>query len=411
MKVLMINAVCGSGSTGRIVADMWALLKEQGHEAKIAYGFGMGTRVAEQDMIRFNNKPGYYRHNIAAKLTDRTGLYSTRQTKRLIGQIKQYDPDVIHLHNLHGYYINYKVLFDYLAQAGKPVVWTLHDCWAFTGHCAYFDAAGCEQWKTHCAECPLLREYPVCYLKGDVYNNFETKKKAFTSAENMTIVTPSKWLAELVKKSFLSKYSVEVIHNGIDLSVFRPKETDFKQRHGIADKTMVLAVANVWEKRKGLGDVIRLSEMLGENYQIVIVGLTEKQVVAMPKNIIAIQRTSSVDELVEIYSAADVFVNPSYEETFSMVTVEALACGTPVIAYDTGICGEAIDASSGVVVPIGDIDKMREAVRCIKSNLSMSRESCRHRAEKFNKDDKFKEYIELYKVCADERTENRGSKY
>lgn len=393
MKVLMINIVCGSGSTGRIVADMWALLKEQGHEAKIAYGFGMGTRVAEQDMIRFNNKPGYYRHNIAAKLTDRTGLYSTRQTKRLIEQIKQYDPDIIHLHNLHAYYINYKVLFDYLVQSGKPVVWTLHDCWAFTGHCAYFTAAGCEQWKDHCADCSLLREYPACYLKGDAYNNFETKKKVFTSVENMTIVTPSKWLAELAEESFLGKYPIEVIHNGIDLSVFRPKATDFKQRHGISDKTMVLAVANVWEKRKGLGDVIKLSEMLGEDYQVVVVGLSEKQVAAMPKNIIAIRRTSSVGELAEIYSAADIFINPSYEDTFPTVNIEALACETPVITYDTGGCAEALDAVSGIVVPAGDVRKMKEAI-CSAGKLERMKAS--QRAQAFSAEEKYAEYLKLY---------------
>lgn len=393
MKVLMINIVCGSGSTGRIVADMWSLLKEQGHEAKITYGFGTGTRVAQEDMLRFNTKFGYYRHNIAAKLTDRTGLYSARQTKRLVEYIKRYDPDVIHLHNLHGYYINYKVLFDYLAQAGKPVIWTLHDCWAFTGHCAYFTAAGCEQWKTHCSDCASLGEYPVCYLKGDVYNNFETKKRAFTSVENMTIVTPSKWLADLVGESFLNKYPVEVIHNGIDLSVFRPKETDFKQRHGIADKTMVLAVANVWEKRKGLDDVLKLAEMLGEDYQIVIVGLSEKQAAEMPENTIGIQRTSSVDELVEIYSAADVFVNPSYEDNFPTVNIEALACGTPVVTYATGGCAEALDALSGIAVPTGDVEKMKEA---ISGCGEFEKEKVLQRAKNFDAKEKYNEYIKLY---------------
>lgn len=393
MKVLMINAVCGSGSTGRIVTDMWSLLKERGHEAKIAYGVGTGTRIAAEDMIRFNNKSGYYRHNIAAKLTDRTGLYSTRQTKRLIEQIKQYDPDIIHLHNLHGYYINYKVLFDYLVQSGKPVVWTLHDCWAFTGHCAHFVSKGCEQWKTHCSDCSLLREYPVCYLKGDVYNNFETKKKAFTSVENMTIVTPSKWLAELVEESFLNKYPVEVIHNGIDLSVFKPTTSDFKHRHGIENKIMVLAVANVWSKKKGLGDMLRLSEMLGENYQIVIVGLTEKQAADMPKNIIAIQRASSVDELVEIYSAADVFVNPSYEDTFPTVNIEALACGTPVVTYDTGGCAEALDAVSGIVVPTGDVRKMKEAIFSVGK---LDRVKAGQRAQAFSAGEKYAEYLKLY---------------
>ena len=272
-------------------------------------------------------------------------------------------------------------------------MWTLHDCWAFTGHCAYFTAAGCEQWKTHCSDCASLGEYPVCYLKGDVYNNFETKKRAFTSVENMTIVTPSKWLADLVGESFLNKYPVEVIHNGIDLSVFRPKETDFKQRHGIADKTMVLAVANVWEKRKGLDDVLKLAEMLGEDYQIVIVGLSEKQAAEMPENIIAIQRTSSVDELVEIYSAADVFVNPSYEDTFPTVNIEALACGTPVVTYATGGCAEALDALSGIAVPTGDVEKMKEA---ISGCGEFEKEKVLQRAKNFDAKEKYNEYIKLY---------------
>lgn len=396
MKVLMINIVCGSGSTGRIVADMWSLLKEQGHEAKIAYGFGEGTRVAQEDMFRFNTKSGYYRHNIAAKLTDRTGLYSARQTKRLVEYIKRYDPDVIHLHNLHGYYINYEVLFDYLAQSGKPVVWTLHDCWAFTGHCAHFAAAGCEQWKTHCSECPLLKEYPVCYLSGDVYNNFETKKKAFTSLGNMTIVTPSKWLAEFVGKSFLNEYPIRVIHNGIDLSLFKPIPTDFKKEQGFENKTMVLAVANVWSEKKGLSDVLKLSEMLGEDYQVVAVGLSEKQAESMPENIVAIQRTSSVEELAEIYSAADVFVNTSYEDTFPTVNLEALACGTPVVTYATGGSPESINDSCGLVVPCGDCEALKDAVLQVKNIRPFSSELCRCRAECFNKDEKFEEYIELY---------------
>lgn len=393
MKVLMINIVCGSGSTGRIVADMWSLLKEQGHEAKIAYGFGTGTRVAQEDMFRFNTKFGYYRHNIAAKLTDRTGLYSARQTKRLVEYIKRYDPDVIHLHNLHGYYINYEVLFDYLAQSGKPVVWTLHDCWAFTGHCAYFTAAGCEQWKTHCADCSLLKNYPVCYFKGDVCNNFDAKRRAFTNVEDMMIVTPSKWLAGLVGESFLSKYPVEVIHNGIDLSVFKPRESDFRSRYGITEKKMVLAVANVWEKRKGLDDVLRLAEMLGEDYQVVIVGLSEKQAESMPENIVAIQRTSSVEELAEIYSAADVFVNTSYEDTFPTVNLEALACGTPVVTYDTGGCAEALDTASGIAVPTGDLEKMKEAVCSAKS---LDRAKACQRAQTFSAREKYTEYLRLY---------------
>ena len=368
MKILLINSICGSGSTGRIVADLWKALKEEGHEAKVAYGFGKASGVAQEDLIKYNNKAGYYIHNAFAKLTDKTGLYSTLQTKYLVKRIKEFDPDVIHLHQLHGYHINYKVLFDYLSKADKKVVWTLHDCWAFTGHCAYFSFNKCDKWKAGCDNCAHMDEYPVCYLKGNAKRNFRIKKQAFTSVKDMTIVTPSRWLAEIVKESFLGQYPIEVIHNGIDLTVFKPTENDFKEKNGITDKKMVLAVANVWEPRKGLSDILRLAEMLDDNYKVVIVGLSEEQKKELPENIIGITRTNSVQELVKIYSAADVFVNFSVEETFGLVTAEAIACGTPVITYDKTAVPEIVDENVGIVVREGDLEKV---LLCVK-NLNIT---------------------------------------
>lgn len=393
MKVLLINAVCGTGSTGRIVADLWATLKAQGHEAKVAYGVGKGSLVDPQDRICFNNKVGYYAHNIAAKLTDKTGLFSAKQTRNLIKQIKAYDPDIIHLHNLHGYYMNYKLLFEYLAQADKPVVWTLHDCWAFTGHCSYFSAIKCEQWKKHCTCCKQLRNYPACYLSGNVSENYETKKAAFTSVKNMTIITPSQWLAGLVGESFLSKYPVKVINNGIDLNIFTPTPSDFKKKHNIEGKTVVLAVANVWGVRKGYNDVLKLAGMLDPSYQVVMVGVTDHQMQEMPNNILAIKRTSSAKELAEIYSAADVFVNPSYEETFGMVTAEALACGTPVVTYDKTAVPEVADNTCGIVVHAGDIAGMKEAIMKVRN---LDRNQAIRRAKIFKRKKIYGEYSLLY---------------
>lgn len=395
MKVLLINAVCGTGSTGHIVADIWKALKDQGHEAKVAYGVGQGSIVDPKDQICFNNKAGYYAHNLLAKLTDKTGMYSKRQTKALLKKIDEFQPDIIHLHNLHGYYINYPILFDYLAKRDIPVVWTLHDCWAYTGHCAYYSANRCALWKTGCEKCEHLQEYPRCYFNGNARNNYKKKKAAFTSVSRMIITTPSNWLANEVKKSFLSKYPILTVYDAIDLNLFKPTASDFKIVHEIGSKLMILSVANVWEKRKGLDDIVDLSKVLDSNKVLVIVGVDEEQKKKLPADIIAIKRTANLDELVKIYSAADVFVNLSVEETFGMVTAEALACGTPVVAYDKTAVPEVVDKQSGVIVHAGNI---QELVSGIKKAQSISSENARKRAEMFDKKIEIERFMSIYQL-------------
>ena len=395
MKVLLINAVCGTGSTGRIVADIWKALKDQGHEAKVAYGVGHGSIVSPEDQICFNNKIGYYTHNILAKITDKTGMYSKRETKELLKKIDEFQPDIIHLHNLHGYYINYPILFEYLAKKDIPVVWTLHDCWAYTGHCAYYSANQCALWKTDCEKCEHLQEYPRCYFNGNTKNNYKKKKAAFTSVSRMIITTPSNWLANEVKKSFLSKYPILTVYNAIDLNIFKPTASDFKTVHGIGSQQMILSVANVWEKRKGLDDIVELSKVLDSNKVLVIVGVDEDQKKKLPTDIIAIKRTANLDELVKIYSAADVFVNLSVEETFGMVTAEALACGTPVVAYDKTAVPEVVDKQSGVIVHAGNI---QELVSGIRKAQSISSENARRRAEMFDKKTEIERFMYIYQM-------------
>ena len=395
MKVLLINAVCGTGSTGRIVADIWKALKDQGHEAKVAYGVGHGSIVSPEDQICFNNKIGYYTHNILAKITDKTGMYSKRETKELLKKIDEFQPDIIHLHNLHGYYINYPILFEYLAKKDIPVVWTLHDCWAYTGHCAYYSANQCALWKTDCEKCEHLQEYPRCYFNGNTKNNYKKKKAAFTSVSRMIITTPSNWLANEVKKSFLSKYPILTVYNAIDLNIFKPTASDFKTVHGIGSQQMILSVANVWEKRKGLDDIVELSKVLDSNKVLVIVGVDEDQKKKLPTDIIAIKRTANLDELVKIYSAADVFVNLSVEETFGMVTAEALACGTPVVAYDKTAVPEVVDKQSGVIVHAGNI---QELVSGISKAQSISSENARRRAEMFDKKTEIERFMYIYQM-------------
>lgn len=360
MKVLYVNAVCGIGSTGNIIADLIQLLRSKGARGCVCFGIGQPRKVFPNEAFKFNNKVGYYLHNAVSRLTDHTGRYSKCQTRRLIRQIENFDPDIIHLHNLHGYYVNYEMLFSWLERNKKPVVWTLHDCWTMTGHCTHFVGANCQQWKTGCESCSLLREYPVCYTRGDVAGNYDRKKAAFTSADNMTIVTPSKWLGELAKESYLGKYPVTVIPNGVDTDIFQKRESDFRKKYGLEDKKIVLGVANVWSEKKGLHDFCWLAEHIPVHYRVVLVGLTPQQAEKLPKNILGITRTADAVQLAEIYSAADVFVNPTYEDTFPTVNLEAQACGTAVVSYDVCGCPETVQPGCGETVPCGDVDALLE---------------------------------------------------
>lgn len=390
MKILQINSVCGVGSTGRIATDLYKVLEEQGHECKIAYG--RGTAPKGIDSIKIGSNLDNYMHVLKTRVFDKHGFGSVSSTMKFIEDVKEYDPDIIHLHNIHGYYINIEILFNYLKEANKPVIWTLHDCWAFTGHCAYFDYVGCDKWKNGCNKCPQKEGYPTSKVFDNSKLNYEKKRELFTSIKNMTIVTPSKWLANLVKESFLGKYPVEVINNGIDLEVFKPIESDFRERYNLQDKFIILGVASVWEERKGLKYFIELSKELSADYKVVVVGVTEKQKKELPNNILAITRTNNVKELAEIYTAVDVFVNPTLEDNFPTTNLEALACGTPVITFNTGGSVESIDNKNGIVVYEKDLNALKKAILKINNNIL----NYEIKSEIYNKFDRYKDYIELY---------------
>lgn len=393
MKILLINSMCGSGSTGRIVVDLYNKIKEQGDTAKVAYGIGRASGVPQEDIFRITNRAGYYLHNILAKITDRTGLYSSIETRRLVRWIRKYDPDLVHLHNLHGYYINYRILFNYLAKHNKKVVWTLHDCWSFTGHCAHFVKVKCDGWENGCLKCKNINIYPKSYFFSNSNRNLVLKKQLLTNIHQMTIVCPSQWLAEIANNTFLNVHTIKVINNGIDLSVFYQEKGDFRNNLGLEDKKILLGVASNWNQAKGFDDFIALSEMINDDTVIVLVGVTINQKKQLKENMIGILSTQNIDELRMIYSESDVFLNLTYEDTFPTVNMESLACGTPVITYRTGGSGEIVNDSCGRIAKVGDLD---DVLNKVQECLSLNREDCRSHAITFDKNNKYKQYLEVY---------------
>lgn len=386
MKVLMINVVCGIRSTGRICTDLATELEAEGHEVKIAYGRENVPEKYKKYAVRIGTRLDVNLHGIRARMFDDCGFGSNRVTEKFIEWVKKYNPDVIHIHNVHGYYININILFDYLRTCGKKIIWTLHDCWAFTGHAAYCESANCERWKKGCHDCPKKMDYPVSFKDNSKYNWIK-KKKLFDKIPNLKIVTPSEWLASLVKKSFLSQYEVNVIHNGVDTKVFKPIESDMKNKLGLSDKKIILGVAALWEERKGLHDFYKLADILNDEYKIVLVGLSKEQINKLPSNIIGIERTDSVQELVELYSAAYVYVNPTYEDNYPTTNIEAIACGTPVITYDTGGSGESAQIF-GYVVKKG---RLEDIVKMIREVPTILQKDSQIDSTNFNK-----AYIDLY---------------
>lgn len=395
MKVVQINSVCGVGSTGRIALDISKKLSEHNIENYILYGVGNSDYPKA---IKFGGKVNVRMHQTKTRLLGKHGFYSRKATHELIKKLGEIDPDVIHLHNSHGHYLNVEILFNYLARINKKVIWTLHDCWGFTGHCAHFDYVGCDKWKSGCGNCPALKDYPKSLIFDRSKEAFSDKKRLFNSINNMTIVTPSNWLADLVKQSFLKNYHIKVINNGIDIDVFHPIKSDFRKKYNIDNKFLILGVASVWGKRKGYKYFMDLAQELKEDEIIVLVGLTEEQKRELPSNIIGITKTNSIGELSEIYSAADVFANPTLEEVLGMVNIEALACGTPVITFNTGGSIECIDEGCGLVVRKGDIKGLRDGIQIIKEKGKVNYSSkCVKRAiTYYNKNERYSEYIELY---------------
>lgn len=443
MRIAQINVVA-SLSTGRIAVQLCRMVEKAGHKAMICHSRDyapkdvISYRIGSRAKARKASKPprclgrkaddllyklNTYRHWFLARLTDRTGFFSKKATEKLVRQLELFKPDLVHLHNLHGYYLHLPTLFDYLKKNDLPVVWTMHDCWAYTGHCAYYTSAedappagpvqkrraeyhtiGCDRWQTGCGKCVLKRSYPASWFRDQSARNWKEKRELFTGLNHMVLTTPSEWLRDEIQLSFLKNYPVYVFPNGLDLTAFKPCPSDEYMHQAalsygldqLADRKLVLSVAAVWDERKGLDDLIELAEKLGPEYCVAAVGLDKNQIEALPKNtVMGIRRTGNINDLCALYTAADVYVSASAEETFGMTLIESMACGTQVICYDATAMPELVNEDVGEVVPLHDIDALADSVRRL-CEQPKAQEACIRHAAEYSLEEKFNAYLRLY---------------
>lgn len=385
MKIVQINTFSNK-STGTIMMNIHNELLKEGIESYVVWG--RGRKAKDDTQIYMNDKIGVYSHALHTRLTDKVGSYSKRATKKLISKLEQIKPDLIHLHNIHGYYINIEMLFNYIRKNNIKVVWTLHDCWGFTGHCAHFELIKCNKWEEGCYNCSQKSVYPKTIFDNSKLN-YQRKKELFTGLD-ITIVTPSKWLANLVKKSFLKEYQVKVINNGINTEIFKHRESDFKNKFNIENKKVILGVASEWTKEKGFYDFIKLAQIVDETVKIVLVGLNKSQIKQIPSNIIGIERTENAEQLAQIYSIADIYFNPTYADNYPTTNLEALACKTPVITYNTGGSPECINGDNGVVTDFEDF--------CKNYKIYLNKEYLSFLDKVSNIESMNNQYIDLYKT-------------
>ena len=413
MRIAVINTFFDRGGAARVMGGIVAAACAAGHRCLVAAARGDAAVVeamcrndvaaARGDVVvyRIEGRLGVLRTVAEARLRDNDGFLASRATRRLIARLEEWAPDVIHLHNLHGYYIDSRLLFDYIRRSGCRVVWTLHDCWSLTGHCARFTAIGCNGWESGCERCHHIGEYPRCVTKGHSARNFALKRLTFSGVERLRIVTPSQWLGGLVKRSYLGDYEMTVIPNGVDLDRFKPRENDVKARLGIEGRTMLLGVASKWLSVKGLDDFVALAQLLGEEYAIVMVGVDERLRQRLPGRIIALPHTESVEELAELYTAADLLLNLSREESFGLVSLEALACGTPVLTYDCTAAPEVLRRHAGEC-DCGIIVRAAEGVTAVAVAIEagqwreITAEQCTLQAAGYSAKALYARYLSLY---------------
>lgn len=394
MKILQINTFPYK-ATGNIMLSIHRALKEASIESYVVWGRGRDGEDESEIVIK--DEVGTIIHGLITRITDKTGFSSSRATTALLRKIKEINPDIIHLHNVHGYYLNIEMLFKYIKDNEVKVVWTMHDCWPITGHCAYFDMVACKKWINGCYSCPQKRTYPTSLLFDASKWNWKKKKELF-SGLNLTVITPSKWLQEIMKESFLGYADVKVINNGIDTDIYKPVSSSKYQLKQAEGKKLILGVASEWTERKGLHDFYELRKLLAnDEYAIALVGLTEKQVQELPDGLIGIKRTQNVEELVSLYSQAAFFINPTYEDNFPTTNLEAIACGTAVITYQTGGSPETIEPGTGYVVEKGNVEEIARIIKSSEFKMVTKIDV------KYTKKSMIQQYINIYNlICCKE---------
>jgi len=385
VKVAIINSVYGVGSTGKIVKELESCLKENDIQCKVFYGRKNGNETGGEF---FGSNFSVKLHALFSRLFGGQGLKSNNATKNLIKQLEEFNPDVINLHNLHGYYLNYKILFEYINKKNIKVYWTLHDLWPITGHCAYYENCNI---TSECKGCKNKKEYPKAFL-DNTHKNYLLKKQLFSDVKDLTFICPSEWIKKEIGKSFLSNKKCVVINNGIDIDKFNNVKENFKQKYNLQNKKVLLGVSLQWSSRKGLDAFNKLAEDLPEEYKIVLVGVNKEKV---NDKILALPKTQNLQELVDIYASSDLFVNPTLLDNFPTVNIEALASGLPVITYATGGSGEIIDNTCGVQVEKGDYEQLFNSI-CHFDYNNITKQNCQARARLYNKKDKYLEYLKLF---------------
>ena len=400
MKVLRITTEVNRSSIGRTTEQLGKYVMAEGWESYIAWGRADGQSASHK--IHIGNKLEVYTHVLLTRLFDLHGYGSYFATKRFVSELKRLKPDIIHLHDIHGYYINLSVLFNYLKESKIPVVWTHHDCWAFTGHCGFYSSADCEKWKTGCHHCPLYKNYPGSWFIDGSARNYKHKQQLFTSLDRVYNIGVSEWMCNELSGSYMNNYPIMRIYNGIDTDLFKPHtEVSFavRKKYNLGEGILLTAVATAWGERKGLSDYLKLRAMLGDKYTIVFVGAPQSLIEALPDGIVAIERTDNINELVDIYSASSIVMNLASAESFGKTTPEGLACGVPSIVYNCTASPELVDDKTGIIVERGDINGVKTAIETImKWDKETTQRNCRKRALKlFNTNRNWAEYIELYK--------------
>lgn len=400
MKILRITTEINRSSIGRTTEQLGKLVIAEGWESYIAWGRADGN--SESIKIHVGNKASIFFHGLLTRLFDLHGHGSYCATKRLVSKIKTIQPDIIHLHDIHGYYINIKVLFNYLKESKIPVVWSHHDCWAFTGHCGFYSSVNCEKWKKECHHCPLIKDYPGSLFVDNSRYNYRLKKRLFTSLDSLYNVGVSEWISNELKESFLNKYPIITISNGIDTDIFKPRQdcaNEIREKYGLGDGVILIGVATAWDERKGLSDYFKLRKCLGDNYTIVMVGVPQSIKDSLIPGMIGISRTDSVEELCKLYSVSSVVLNLANAESFGKTTPEGLACGVPSVVYNCTASPSLVDSETGIVVEKGDMVGLVNAIDTIMTwNVEKTIQKCRERAcEHYNIKNNWPKYIDLYK--------------